>query len=232
MAINLPAHNAAQAGRPRLRKSLKLWQVVMMGLAYLTPMTVFDTFGIVSGISNGHVPASYLLALAGVLFTAISYGKLVRQFPEAGSAYTYAQKSISPHVGFMVGWSSLLDYLFLPMINVLLAKIYLSALFPEVPPWVWVVTFVAILTAANLKSVNLVANFNTLFVLVQISIMVVFVILVVQGPAQRRGGRDRLVAAAVYQSECASDPDYYRGDHRLLLVSRLRRRDHTVGRDA
>ncbi len=40
------------------------------------------------------------------------------------------------------------------MINVLLAKIYLSALFPEVPPWVWVVTFVAILTAANLKSVN------------------------------------------------------------------------------
>ncbi|ONG06941.1 Putrescine importer PuuP [Klebsiella pneumoniae] len=147
MAINPPAHNAAQAGRPRLRKSLKLWQVVMMGLAYLTPMTVFDTFGIVSGISNGHVPASYLLALAGVLFTAISYGKLVRQFPEAGSAYTYAQKSISPHVGFMVGWSSLL----------------------------------AILTAANLKSVNLVANFNTLFVLVQISIMVVFVILVVQG---------------------------------------------------
>ena len=181
MAINPPAHNAAQAGRPRLRKSLKLWQVVMMGLAYLTPMTVFDTFGIVSGISNGHVPASYLLALAGVLFTAISYGKLVRQFPEAGSAYTYAQKSISPHVGFMVGWSSLLDYLFLPMINVLLAKIYLSALFPEVPPWVWVVTFVAILTAANLKSVNLVANFNTLFVLVQISIMVVFVMLVVQG---------------------------------------------------
>ncbi|NUB83737.1 APC family permease [Escherichia coli] len=181
MAINSPLNIAAQPGKTRLRKSLKLWQVVMMGLAYLTPMTVFDTFGIVSGISDGHVPASYLLALAGVLFTAISYGKLVRQFPEAGSAYTYAQKSINPHVGFMVGWSSLLDYLFLPMINVLLAKIYLSALFPDVPPWVWVVTFVAILTAANLKSVNLVANFNTLFVLVQISIMVVFIFLVVQG---------------------------------------------------
>lgn len=85
MAINSPLTIAAQSGKTRLRKSLKLWQVVMMGLAYLTPMTVFDTFGIVSGISDGHVPASYLLALAGVLFTAISYGKLVRQFPEAGS---------------------------------------------------------------------------------------------------------------------------------------------------
>ena len=107
MAINSPLTIAAQSGKTRLRKSLKLWQVVMMGLAYLTPMTVFDTFGIVSGISDGHVPASYLLALAGVLFTAISYGKLVRQFPEAGSAYTYAQKSINPHVGFMVAGLSL-----------------------------------------------------------------------------------------------------------------------------
>lgn len=181
MATNTSIENLSPAGKPQLRKSLKLWQVVMMGLAYLTPMTVFDTFGIVSGVSEGHVPASYLLALAGVLFTAISYGKLVRQFPQAGSAYTYAQKAISPHVGFMVGWSSLLDYLFLPMINVLLAKIYLSALFPDVPPWIWVIGFVTILTVINLKSVNLVANFNTLFVLVQICIMVVFIILVVQG---------------------------------------------------
>lgn len=43
------------------------------------------------------------------------------------------------------------------------------------------VGFVTILTLANLKSVNLVANFNTLFVLVQIAIMVVFIILVVHG---------------------------------------------------
>ena len=95
MAANFSGNSAAPVEKAQLRKSLKLWQVVVMGLAYLTPMTVFDTFGIVSGVSNGHVPASYLLALAGVLFTAISYGKLVRQFPQAGSAYTYAQKAIN-----------------------------------------------------------------------------------------------------------------------------------------
>lgn len=179
--MTIKAIDSGPAGKPQLRKSLKLWQVVMMGLAYLTPMTVFDTFGIVSGLTDGHVPTSYLLALAGVLFTAISYGKLVRQFPTAGSAYTYAQKAINPHVGFLVGWSSLLDYLFLPMINTLLAKIYLTALFPEVPPWVWVVGFVILITAINLKSVNLVANFNTLFVLAQVAIILVFIYLVVRG---------------------------------------------------
>jgi len=179
--MTIKAIDGGPAGKPQLRKSLKLWQVVMMGLAYLTPMTVFDTFGIVSGLTDGHVPTSYLLALAGVLFTAISYGKLVRQFPTAGSAYTYAQKAINPHVGFLVGWSSLLDYLFLPMINTLLAKIYLTALFPEVPPWVWVVGFVILITAITLKSVNLVANFNTLFVLAQVAIILVFIYLVVRG---------------------------------------------------
>lgn len=62
MSTNSSVDHSAQPGKAQLRKSLKLWQVVVMGLAYLTPMTVFDTFGIVSGISNGHVPASYLLA--------------------------------------------------------------------------------------------------------------------------------------------------------------------------
>ncbi|TDL74104.1 APC family permease [Rhodococcus qingshengii] len=152
-----------------------------MGLAYMTPMVVFDTFGIVSGETNGHVPAAYVIALIGMLFTAVSYGKLVRVFPQAGSAYTYTQKAMNRHLGFLVGWSSLLDYLFLPMVNALLTKLYLNALFPSVPDFIWVLVFVGIVTFLNLRSVNVLANFNTLFVLVQILIMVVFIILVIKG---------------------------------------------------
>lgn len=152
-----------------------------MGLAYMTPMVVFDTFGIVSGVTKGHVPTAYVIALVGMLFTAISYGKLVRVFPQAGSAYTYTQKAMNRHLGFLVGWSSLLDYLFLPMVNALLTKLYLNALFPSVPDFIWVLVFVGIVTFLNLRSVNVLANFNTFFVFVQILIMVVFIILVVKG---------------------------------------------------
>ena len=171
----------------RLKKSLKLWQVVMIGLAYMAPMVVFDTFGIVSDITGGHVPAAYFIALAGMLFTAASYGKLVKVFPSAGSAYTYTQKAISPHLGFLVGWSSLLDYLFLPMVNALLTKLYLNALFPNVPSWMWVVGFVGLVTLINLRGINILANFNTLFVLIQIAIMVVFVFLVIKGLSSGEG---------------------------------------------
>ena len=94
-----------------LRRSLGLWAIVGLGLGYMTPMTVFDTFGIVTGETDGVVPAAYLVALVAMVFTAISYGRMTRVFPSAGSAYTYASETIHPNVGFLVGWSSLLDYL-------------------------------------------------------------------------------------------------------------------------
>lgn len=179
MSANASAVPATQ--RVQLRKTLTLVQVVMMGLAYLQPMTIFDTFGIVSGLTDGHVATAYIFALIAVLFTAVSYGKLVQRFPSAGSAYTYAQKAISPHVGFMVGWSSLLDYLFMPMINILLAKIYLEAIFPGVPSWIFVVALVGMMTAFNLRGIKIVANLNSIIVVVQVAIMVVFLGLLVRG---------------------------------------------------
>lgn len=144
-------------------------------------MTIFDTFGIVSGLTDGHVATAYAFALLAILFTALSYGKLVKKFPSAGSAYTYAQKAISPHVGFMVGWSSLLDYLFMPMINILLAKIYTEAIFPGVPSRIFVAVLVGLMTIFNLRGIKLVANLNSIIVVVQVAIMIVFLGLVING---------------------------------------------------
>ncbi|MGV7961953.1 APC family permease [Photorhabdus tasmaniensis] len=180
-AIPIGTNQTGANNRVQLRKTLTLVQVVVMGLAYLQPTTIFDTFGIVSGLTDGHVATSYAIALIAILFTALSYGKLVKRFPSAGSAYTYAQKSISPHVGFMVGWSSLLDYLFMPMINILLAKIYLQAIFPSVDPWIFVVGLTLLMTVFNLRGINVVANLNTGIVIVQVAVMFVFVGLLIHG---------------------------------------------------
>jgi putrescine importer len=161
-----------------LRKSLKLSHIVILGLGYMTPTTVFDTYGIVTGVTGGHVPASYILTLVAILFTAASYGHMVRAFPGSGSAYTYSRHAINPSVGFLVGWIALLDYIFLPMINVLLGKIYLGAAFPEVPGWIWIVGMALLLTLVNVYSNNLVANMNSLLVYFQILVVIIFCALV------------------------------------------------------
>ncbi|MEI7187385.1 APC family permease [Dickeya dianthicola] len=178
---------STSTSRVQLRKTLTLVPVVMMGLAYMQPMTLFDTFGIVSGLTDGHVATAYAFALIAILFTALSYGKLVRRFPSAGSAYTYAQKAISPTVGFMVGWSSLLDYLFMPMINILLAKIYFETLIPSIPSWIFVVLLVGFMTLSNLRGIKTVANFNSLIVVLQVAVMVAITGMVIYGVAHGEG---------------------------------------------
>lgn len=162
----------------QLQKTLVLWQVIIIGLAYIQPMTLLDTFGMVSRDSLQHVPTAYLVALGAVLLTSISYGHMIRKYPSSGSAYTYVQKSIHPNAGFMVGWSSLLDYLLSPMVNILLANIYLRDMFPDVNHWVWVIGLSLMMVAVNLRGVRFVANFNSLIVLLQMLVIGFFTYLI------------------------------------------------------
>ncbi|TCP27824.1 putrescine:proton symporter (AAT family) [Scopulibacillus darangshiensis] len=165
----------------QLKRSLKLRHVVFIGLAYMSPLAVFDTFGIVSEITNGHVPAAYILVTVAILFTAYSYGRMVKVYPSSGSAYTYTRKTINAHLGFLVGWAALLDYLFLPMINALLSSIYLSAVFPNVPAWIWILATIVITTALNLVGVKLAVIVNYLMVIIEFLVAAVFVILTIRG---------------------------------------------------
>nr|WP_279053380.1 APC family permease [Acinetobacter tandoii] len=173
-------NNSGTQSAAKLQKTLGFWHIVIIGLAYIQPMTLFDTFGLVSEESHYHVPTSYIIALVAILFTSVSYGHMIRRYPSSGSAYTYAQKSIHPNVGFMVGWSSWLDYLLSPMVNIVLAVIYLEALFPDVNHWVWVVGLTTLMTGVNLRGARFVANFNSLIVFVQLGVIAYFTWMVYQ----------------------------------------------------
>lgn len=165
------------AKKTTLKRSLGVWAIVALGLGYMTPTVVFDTFGIVSKLTNGVVPTAYLVALVVMVFTAISYGKMVQAFPQAGSAYTYTRETMGSHLGFLVGWASLLDYLLLPMVNALIIRIYMESLFPEVPVWIWVFSYVIVITAINAYSMESTSGLNMILVVFTICLVVIFLIL-------------------------------------------------------
>lgn len=173
MSISPVPANAA-----KLQRNLGLWHVIIIGLAYIQPMTLLDTFGMVSEKSGGHVPMSYIFALIAILLTSISYGHMIRAYPSSGSAYTYTQKAINPSMGFMVGWSSWLDYLLSPMVNIILAVLYLEALFPSVNHWVWVIGLTGLMTIVNIFGSKTVAYFNSWIVAVQLVVIAVFTYLI------------------------------------------------------
>lgn len=164
----------------RLDRVLGLPSLILFGLAYMVPLTVFTTYGVVTDLTAGHLPGAYVITLAAMLFTAWSYGRMVVAHPYAGSAYTYTQKAFGSHVGFLTGWALLLDYLFLPMINYLVIGIYLEAAFPAVPMGVWIVGAIALVTGLNVLGIKLVAKANAVLIGVQVVFIAVFVVAVVR----------------------------------------------------
>jgi len=172
---------------PTLKRSLTLKHVVLFGMSFMAPVTVFATYGVAIESTHGMLPTAYLIALLVMLFTAYSYGKLVREFPAAGSAYTFTQKAISAYLGFLVGWAILVDYLFSPMISALLFGIFASSYFPGVPMYIWIVLFVVTITVVNILGIKFAANFNTYLILFQLLFIVIFCAFSIKGLLAGKG---------------------------------------------
>jgi putrescine importer len=160
-----------------LKRALGVPSLVLFGLVYMVPLTVFTTYGIVTETTGGRVDVAYLVTLVAMVFTARSYARMSVAYPVAGSAYAYSQKEFGAPVGFLAGWALLLDYLFLPMINYLVIGIYLSAAIPAIPPWVFIVLSIAIVTVLNIVGIVSVARANTLIIAMQTVFIFVFVVM-------------------------------------------------------
>lgn len=161
----------------KLDRTLGLWSVVLFGLAYMTPMIVFGTFGALASASQGTTAMAYFIAALAIFLTAASYGIVAKVYPVAGSAYSYARRSLNPAAGFLVGWAVLLDYFFLPMVIWLIGAAYLMAAFPALPAWLWIVGFIVLTTAVNVIGIAFANRVNVVLMLVQLSVLLVFLAL-------------------------------------------------------
>lgn len=170
----LPDEFTHSAQGTSLRRILGLPALVFFGLVYMVPLTIFTTYGVVTEMTGGRTALAYVVTLAAMIFTALSYSYMVRRYPIAGSAYSYSSLSFGPGAGFLTGWCLLLDYLFLPMINYLVIGIFLNIAFPEVPAWVFVVGFIGLVTALNILGISSVSGMSNLIVTAQLVFVLVF----------------------------------------------------------
>ncbi|WP_144463756.1 APC family permease [Siminovitchia fortis] len=172
---------------PTLKRSLSVKYLVFFGLAFMAPTTLFATYGVAVDSTNGMIPTAYIVALLVMLFTAYSYAQLVKAFPTAGAAYTFTQKSLSPHVGFLVGWTILLGYAFSPMISSLFLGIAMKAYFPSIPMYIWIILFILIITVVNILGITIAAKFNAGVLLLQLGTFVLFIAFSIKGLLNGQG---------------------------------------------
>src|SRR5579864_3944222 len=110
----------SEHGNPiRLRRVLTLWDLIFYGMVLIQPTAPIPLFGVAQKLSDGHTVTTIMIAMLAMVITAVSYGRMAAVYPSAGSAYTYVGRTINLHLGFLIGWAMLLDYLLQPLLNVI-----------------------------------------------------------------------------------------------------------------
>ena len=144
----------------QLRRSIGLLELVFIGIIMIQPTAPMPLFGVVSNTAKGHVVTTILISMVAMMFTAVSYGRMARAYPSAGSAYTYVGREVHPALGFLTGWSLLLDYVVNPLIcTIWCAKAAMNVL-PSIPYGAWAVFFAVLFTSLNLRRIESTARTN------------------------------------------------------------------------
>ena len=143
-----------------LRRSLGIWELLVLGIILVQPTAPMPLFGVVHQAAKGHVATAVLIGMVAMLFTALSYGRMARVYPSAGSAYTYVGQEIHPVAGFLTGWSMLLDYVINPVICTIWCAKAAGNFAPQIPERVWDVIFAGLFTFLNLRRVRTTARAN------------------------------------------------------------------------
>lgn len=163
--------------RQELRRGLSTTDLVVYGLVFMVPIAPWAIFGVVFNASSGMVPLVYLIGLIAMIFTAMSYAQMSRTFPIAGSVYAYVGRGIHPQLGFIAGWTILLDYLLVPTLLYVFAAESMTGIFPSVPKPLWILVFLAVNTAVNYIGISFTAVVNRLFLAAEVVFIVIFVVM-------------------------------------------------------
>lgn len=145
---------------PHLRRTLTLWDLILYGVIVLQPVAPMSAFGALSDRGRGHVVTAVLIAMVAMMATAVSYGKMARVYPSAGSAFTYVAREIHPAVGYVTGWSMVMDYIVNPLICTIWCAGQAHEFAPGLPVWVWKIVFAVVFTLLNLQGIKTSARVN------------------------------------------------------------------------
>jgi amino acid transporter len=162
--------------RQELKRALSLRDLLVYGLVFIIPTAPIASFGIVFNASHGMVPLVYAVGLVAMIFTALSYMAMSREFPIAGSVYAYAARTLGPVPGFVAGWAILLDYFFIPTLIYVACAIAMHSALPMIPKPFWIVTLLTAATLVNYFGIETTAR--TTFILLAFQLLMLTIVIV------------------------------------------------------
>ena len=161
---------------PSLRRTLTYGDLLIYGLAYVSPFALLQTVGFVWQASNGLIVLAYVLGAVCMYFTAKSYALMTDTVPNAGSVYGFARHALGPFAGFIAGWMILLDYLLIPAYIYVLMAVALGTLIPQVDRALWIGVLGGATLGINWFGVKVTSRVNLISVAIQLAIIAVILV--------------------------------------------------------
>src|SRR5271154_4268629 len=180
MALTTNSPTETPQSNSQLRRVLSLWDLIIIGIVIVQPIAPMGIFGVISNEARGHVVTTILIAMVAMLFTAVSYGKMARAYPSAGSAYTYVGQEIHPSLGYVTGWAMLMDYILNPLICTVICRKLTQNILPGVPYWALATAYAVGFTVLNLRAVKTSARINDVLAAGMSIVVVVFFAFVIR----------------------------------------------------
>lgn len=162
--------------KQELRRTLRLIDLVLYGIVFMSPIAIFAVYGFVREASQGMVVLAYLIGCLAMILTGLSYAAMANAVPVAGSVYHYARSSMGQASGFIAGWAILLDYVLLPALMILLGGVVLNSAIPAVPVEAWVVIFLVISTTVNLLGIKITTRADMIIAAILVAVVALFVL--------------------------------------------------------
>ena len=165
---------------PRLRRTLTLWNLIIIGMVIIQPIAPMGIYGVINNAAGGHVVTTILIALVAMFFTAISYGKMARVYPSAGSAYTYVGQEIHSGLGYLTGWAMVMDYILNPLICTIICSKLTQNILPAMPYWALAIFYAGFFSLLNLGGVKTSARINEVLAAGMTVVVVIFFAFVIR----------------------------------------------------
>ncbi|MEK8128045.1 APC family permease [Paenibacillus filicis] len=163
-----------------LKRTLTMKDLVIFGLITMLPIAPTQVYAAAAINSFGMAALVYLVGIVAMIFTAISYRKMSEEFPVAGSSYSFVQRGMNPHIGFLAGWTIVMDYLVVPGLLISFSNLWLGAILPDMPRLIIIVVFAAIITVINVRGITLTKWANNVFLICQLALIAAFLICAVK----------------------------------------------------
>jgi amino acid transporter len=161
----------------QLKRALTLKNLTIFGMIAMIPLAPFQLYGYAAQASYGMVPLVYLIGAILMFFTALSYARFSKEFPYAGSVYSYIGKGLNQHIGFLAGWTMLSDYILCPALACLFSGMWMSSIVPSIDFKVWAIAFLLFSAIVNARGIEMNAKANAILFWMQIVALIVFVAL-------------------------------------------------------